>query len=55
MPEYRFARHGEVSGSSGYGHGPGAILLSAGWAYPPILPDVSVEAAAAPRDNTATA
>lgn len=42
---YRFARRAERSGKSVYDHAPGAILLSVGSAFPPILPDLSHEAA----------
>jgi len=45
MTNYRFARRAAIAGRSVYDHAPGAILLSAGSAYPPILPDVSMEAA----------
>ncbi len=55
MTTYRFARRAETLGRSVYDHAPGAILLSAGSAYPPILPDVSTEAADAARSYTAQA
>lgn len=55
MTRYRFARRAETAGSSVYDHAPGAIMLSAGSAYPPALPDVSREAAAAAADLTAEA
>ena len=48
---YRFAQRAEILGSSVYDHAPGLILLSAGSAYPPLLPDVSVEAAAAAESH----
>lgn len=50
MSPLRFARSAETLGSSVYDHAPGAMLLSVGSAYPPILPDVSQEAAAAASD-----
>jgi len=52
MTTYRFARRSEVAGRSVYDHAPGAILLSAGSAYPPILPDVSMEATDAATTRT---
>lgn len=45
MTAYRYARHAEILGASIYDHRPGAILLSSGLAYPPLLPDVAREAA----------
>ncbi len=45
MTSYRYARRAEIAGASVYDHAAGAILLSAGSAYPPILPDLSHEAA----------
>lgn len=50
---YRFARRAEVLGSSVYDHAADAILLSAGSAFPAILPDVSREAAEAAERYTA--
>ena len=52
---YRFAHRAERLGASVYDHAPGAIMLSAGSAYPPILPDVSAEAAEAAKHGTAEA
>lgn len=49
---YRFARRAEHSGKSVYDHAPGAILLSVGSAFPPILPDLSHEAADAAGNRT---
>ena len=49
MSNYRFARRAEVLGSSVYDHPPGSIMLSGGSAYPPLLPDISHEAADAAR------
>lgn len=49
---YRFARRAQQSGKSVYDHVPGAILLSVGSAYPPILPDLSLEAADAAGNRT---
>ena len=43
----RFARRAELLGESVYDHAPGAVVLSSGLAYPPMLPDVSAEAARA--------
>ena len=51
---YRFSRSSQVAGRSVYDHAPGAIMLSAGSAYPPILPDVSREAADAARLSAET-
>ncbi|WP_305985582.1 PLP-dependent aminotransferase family protein [Roseibium sp. MMSF_3544] len=42
--KYRFSRRAEVLGKSVYDHAEGAIMLSVGSAYPPILPDLSREA-----------
>ena len=47
MVNYRFARWAEVVGESVYDDGPVTIILSAGSAFTPILPDVSSEATAA--------
>lgn len=47
MATYRYARRAEVLGRSIYDHTPGAIVLSSGLAYPPLLPDVAREAAEA--------
>ena len=55
MSQYRFARRAEVLGKSVYDHAPGAIMLAAGSAYPPLLPDVSAEAMRAASENTAEA
>ena len=49
---YRFARRAERIGKSVYDHAPGAILLSVGSAFPPILPDLSHEAADAAGNRT---
>ena len=55
MTGLRYARRAAVLGNSVYDHAPGAILLSVGSAYPPILPDVSDEAIlAASRFRTET-
>lgn len=43
--DYRFARRSAVLGKSVYDHADGVITLSVGSAYPPILPDLSREAA----------
>lgn len=51
---YRFARRAERSGKSVYDHAPGAILLSVGSAFPPILPDLSHEAADAAANSAET-
>tara|TARA_Y100001934_G_scaffold276319_1_gene372536 strand:+ start:846 stop:2006 length:1161 start_codon:yes stop_codon:yes gene_type:complete len=51
---YRFARQAETLGKSVYDHAPGAIMLSAGSAYPMSLPDVSHEAAEAARHKEET-
>ncbi len=40
-----FARRAAKAGDSVYDHAEGAIILSVGSAYPPILPDLSLEAA----------
>lgn len=45
MNRYRFSRRAEVLGKSVYDHASGVIMLSVGSAYPPILPDLSREAA----------
>jgi len=55
MENYRFARRAAVAGASVYDHAPGAIMLAAGSAYPPALPDVSREAAEAASAFTAEA
>ncbi|MEX0347432.1 MAG: PLP-dependent aminotransferase family protein [Rhizobiaceae bacterium] len=47
MSQFRFARRAEALGKSVYDHAPGVIMLSVGSAYPPILPDLSREAAEA--------
>ena len=51
MTFYRYARRAEVLGGSVYDHTPGAIVLSSGLAYPPLLPDVVREAMEAVRDR----
>ena len=43
-PDRRFARRAAVLGKSVFDHAPGAIILSSGLAYPPMLPDVVREA-----------
>lgn len=53
MTRYRYARRSEILGKSIYDHQPGAIVLSSGLAYPPLLPDVVREAGAAAGDFTA--
>ena len=50
---YRYARRAEVLGESVYDHTPGAIVLSSGLAYAPLLPDVVREAMEAARDRPA--
>lgn len=45
MNNLKFARRAEVLGKSVYDHAPGVIMLSVGSAYPPVLPDLSREAA----------
>lgn len=52
MNHYRFARRAEILGKSVFDHEPGAIILNSGLAYPPLLPDVSREAAHAAADRT---
>ncbi len=47
MTEFRFARRSAILGSSVFDHAPGTISLNSGAAYPPLLPDVVREAAAA--------
>ena len=51
MTDYRYARRAEVLGESVYDHTPGAVVLSSGLAYPPLLPDVVREAMEAARDR----
>ena len=51
MTRYRYARRAEVLGESVYDHSPGAIVLSSGLAYPPLLPDLVREATQAVRDR----
>ena len=51
MSGYRFARRAEILGKSVFDHEPGAIILNSGLAYPPLLPDVSRQAANAARDR----
>ncbi len=53
MTGYRYARRAEVLGDSVHDHTPGAIVLSNGLAYPPLLPDVVREAMEAARDQGA--
>ena len=53
MTDYRFARRAEMLGKSVFDHEPGAIILNSGLAYPPLLPDVSQEAANAAKYRTA--
>ena len=53
MTAYRYARRAEVLGESVHDHTPGAIVLSSGLAYPPLLPDVVREAMEAARDRRA--
>lgn len=53
MTRYRYASRARNAGVSVYDHAPGAIMLAAGSAYPPALPDVSHEAAAAASEFTA--
>ena len=53
MTRYRFARRAEVLGKSVFDHAPGAIILNSGLAHPPLLPDVSREAAQAAQERTA--
>ncbi|MEM9027558.1 MAG: PLP-dependent aminotransferase family protein [Pseudomonadota bacterium] len=55
MTSYRFARRAQNSGASVYDHASGAILLSVGSAFPPILPDLSHEAADAAQRSRAEA
>ena len=54
MPNYRFARRSQILGRSVYDHVAGVIMLSAGSAYPSILPDVSREAMAAAQRASET-
>ena len=51
MTRYRYARRAEVLGASVHDHEPGAVVLSSGLAYPPLLPDVVREAMEAARDR----
>ena len=53
MPRYRFSRRSENAGASVYDHTPGAIMLSAGSAFPPLLPDVAHEAQEAASTHVA--
>jgi 2-aminoadipate transaminase len=55
MTSYRFARRAEILGKSVYDHAAGAILLSAGSAYPATLPDIATEAMEAATDGRAQA
>jgi len=55
MAQYRFANRAAVLGKSVYDHAPGVIMLSVGSAYPPILPDLSKEAADAAQAYVAEA
>ena len=47
MVDYRFVRRAEVVGGQVYNDAPVTIMLSAGYAFTPILPDVSSEATVA--------
>ena len=51
MTRYRYARRAEILGASVHDHRPGAIVLSSGLAYPPLLPDVVREAMEAAREH----
>ena len=51
MTRYRYARRAEVLGASVHDHEPGAVVLSSGLAYPPLLPDVVREAMEAARER----
>lgn len=51
---YRYSRRSETLARSVYDHAEGAILLSAGSAFPPILPDIEREAAEAARNRPET-
>lgn len=51
---YRFSTRAETLARSVYDHAEGAILLSAGSAFPPILPDIAREAAEAARNAPET-
>ena len=51
MIRYRYARRAEMLGASVYDHQPGAIVLSSGLAYPPLLPDIVREATEAAREH----
>ena len=53
MVDYKFARRVEVDGASVYDHAPGKLMLSAGSAFSPILPDVSSEATSVASPHTA--
>ncbi len=53
MTVYRYARRAEVLDDSVHDRAPGAIVLSSGLAYPPLLPDVVREAMEAARDRPA--
>jgi 2-aminoadipate transaminase len=55
MMNYRFAQRAEILAPSVYSHTPGAIILSSGLAHPPLLPDLSAEAAAIAREHSAEA
>ena len=52
VTHYRFARRAENLGKSVFDHVPGSIILNSGLAYPPLLPDVSREAASAAKERT---
>lgn len=54
-PARRYARRAEIVGKSIYDHPPDVIILSSGLAYPPTLPDVVREAAAAAGEHIAEA
>ena len=49
MSRYRFAGRAATLGKSVYDHAPGVIMLSVGSAYPPLLPDLALEAADAAK------
>ena len=51
MTRYRYARRAEILGASVHDHEPGAVVLSSGLAYPPLLPDVVREAMEAARER----
>ena len=55
MTAYRFAQRAEILAPLVYDHTPGTIALGSGLAYPPLLPDLSAEAAAACEHTAETA